>query len=230
MSTTAPVKTSRFPVIEVAGSHREMGRQIGEATRDSIRELVEVVTDRINVGRATHKQITNEQALEVARTSIAYAAEYAPELMDEVEGVAEGADLTVDQMMLVNVRNQVPAAVDGACTGVVVEPKCSVSEDRFRRAELGQRPRDGPVFDRPGPAANRRAGAHELHATRHHRIHGPQRCGTGRGNEHVARAGEGSGRALVFPCGDACTCTHRWKPSSTKYGGLSGQFLRTSPC
>ena len=41
--------------------------------------------------------------------SNAYAAEYAPELMTEVEGVAEGAGLTVDQVMLVNVRNQVPA-------------------------------------------------------------------------------------------------------------------------
>ena len=70
----------------MAGSHREMGRQTGEATRDSLRELVEVVTDRINVGRAAHHQISNEQALEVARTSIAYAANYAPELMSEVEG------------------------------------------------------------------------------------------------------------------------------------------------
>ena len=128
MTISAPVAVSRFPMIEVAGSHREMGRQIGEATRESLRELVEVVTDRINVGRAGLRPISNEQALEVARTSTAYAAEYAPELMAEVEGVAEGAGLTVDQVMLVNVRNQVPAAIDGACTGVVVEPERAESE------------------------------------------------------------------------------------------------------
>ena len=100
MTISAPVAVSRFPMIEVAGSHREMGRQIGEATRDLLRELVEVVTDRINVGRAGQRPISNEQALEVARVSTAYAAEYAPELMTEVEGVAEGAGLTVDQVML----------------------------------------------------------------------------------------------------------------------------------
>ena len=143
MSTTAPVMTSRFPVIEVAGNHREMGRQIGEATRDSIRELVEVVTDRINVGRAPHQQISNEQALEVARTSIAYAADYAPELMTEVEGIAEGAGLNVEQVMLVNVRNQVPAAVDGACTGVVIEPGCAISGSGF----AGQNWDNDPAMD-----------------------------------------------------------------------------------
>ena len=126
MSTSAPVKTSRFPIIEVAGSHRDMGRQLGEATRELLRELVEVVTDRINVGRAGHQQISNDQALGVARTSMSYAAEYAPELMTEVEGVAEGAGLIVERVMLVNVRNQIPAAIDGACTGLVIEPKCAV--------------------------------------------------------------------------------------------------------
>ena len=69
MTISAPVAVSRFPMIEVAGSHREMGRQIGEATRESLRELVEVVTDRINLGRAGHRPISNEQALEVASVS-----------------------------------------------------------------------------------------------------------------------------------------------------------------
>ncbi len=144
LSTTAPVKTSRFPVIEVVGSHREMGRQTGEATRDLLRELVEVVTDRINFGRSGHEQISNEKALEVARTSIAYAADYAPELMTEVEGIAEGAGLAVEQVMLVNVRNQVPAAVDGACTGVVIEPGRATSGTGF----AGQNWDNDPAMDR----------------------------------------------------------------------------------
>ena len=121
-----------------------MGRQTGEATRDLLRELVEVVTDRINVGRAGHELISNEQALGVARTSTAYAAEYAPELMEEVEGVAEGAGLSVEQVMLVNVRNQVPAAVDGACTGVVIEPRCAVAGTGF----AGQNWDNDPAMDR----------------------------------------------------------------------------------
>ena len=144
MNISAPVAVSRFPMIEVAGSHREMGRQIGEATRDLLRELVEVVTDRINVGRAGHQSISNRQALEVARGSIAYAAEYAPELMSEVEGMAEGAGLTAEQVMLVNVRNQIPAAIDGACTGVVVEPESA----ELRTGIAGQNWDNDPAMDR----------------------------------------------------------------------------------
>ena len=120
-----------------------MGRQTGEATRELLRELVEVVTDRINVGRAEHLQISDEMALKVAHTSVSYASDYAPELMTEIEGVAEGAGLTVEQVMLINVRNQVPAAVDGACTGVVIEPRCAVSGWGF----AGQNWDNDPAMD-----------------------------------------------------------------------------------
>ena len=104
----------------------------------------------------------------------AYAAEYAPELMTEVEGVAEGAGLTVDQVMLVNVRNQVPAAIDGACTGVVVEPERAESGTGM----AGQNWDNDPAMDPFSVVLIRRptrcAGTHEFHSARRNRLHGPE--------------------------------------------------------
>jgi isopenicillin-N N-acyltransferase-like protein len=51
---------------------------------------------------------------------------YAPHLAEEVSGVAEGAGLATEQVMLINVRNQLGAAADG-CTSVVVEGRSTAA-------------------------------------------------------------------------------------------------------
>ncbi len=143
-----------------------MGRQTGEATREKLRELVELVVSRVNVGRPGLTPITTGQAMDVARGAFAYAEDYAPELVDEIRGIAEGANLSVEQVMLVNVRNQVAAAIDGACTAVVVEPIASSSSAGIAGQNwdndpemdpysivLIRRPADGPAhvnFTQPG--------------------------------------------------------------------------------
>src|SRR5207237_8517657 len=48
--------------------------------------------------------------------------------MEELRGIAEGADVAVEQVMLINVRNQLGAAASPeGCTAVLVEPHASAS-------------------------------------------------------------------------------------------------------
>src|SRR5207237_7473714 len=48
--------------------------------------------------------------------------------MEELRGIAEGADVAVEQVMLINVRNQLgAAAAPEGCTAVLVEPQASAS-------------------------------------------------------------------------------------------------------
>jgi len=125
MTESGAVNT-RFPAIEVSGSPHEMGRQLGEAMRDEIRDLMAIVVDRINEGPGG-STYTYEQGLEVASSSIAPAEAYAPHLVEELRGLAEAADVPLEKVMLVNVRNQIPFALRGGCTAVAVESKASAS-------------------------------------------------------------------------------------------------------
>ena len=79
-----------------------MGQQIGEAAREEIRAFSEVALDRVNMT----VQCSREKALGVARNCFPYVETYAPHLLDEMRGMAEGSGIPVDDLMLLQVRNQ----------------------------------------------------------------------------------------------------------------------------
>jgi isopenicillin-N N-acyltransferase-like protein len=105
---------TRYREIRVSGTPREMGRQIGEAARDEIRGFAEVALARVNMSVT----VSRERAMSVAAQSAQFAARYAPHMMDELAGMAEGSGLTVDDLMLLQVRNQLRAEPEGACTSI----------------------------------------------------------------------------------------------------------------
>src|SRR4051794_22808457 len=100
-----------YPELTVTGSPRELGRQIGEALRDPIRGFCDVALERVN--RAV--RISRTSAMEVAALSIPYAERYSPDLVEELRGTAEAAGVSVEQLMLLQVRNQLQAD-DAGCT------------------------------------------------------------------------------------------------------------------
>ncbi|MFW6195123.1 MAG: C45 family autoproteolytic acyltransferase/hydrolase [Chloroflexota bacterium] len=116
---------TRFPELEVSGSPREMGRQTGEAFRELVRGWSGLVVERFNTGSGT--PITHEQALGVARSALRVAEDHSPDVVEELRGVAEGAGVSVEQVMLVNVKNQLSAALRGShgCTTVAAEPRAT---------------------------------------------------------------------------------------------------------
>src|SRR4051794_11276832 len=124
MPATPPPRPTRFPELEVRGSPCEMGRQLGEAAREAVRGYAELVVERFNLGCTS--PISPETALAAAAASIPYAERYLPHAVDELRGIAEGAAVTVEQVMLINIRNQLGAAPEG-CTAVLVEPRVSAS-------------------------------------------------------------------------------------------------------
>lgn len=105
---TAPL---RYPEIEVTGPPRELGRQIGEAARDLIRGFCEVAVQRVN----RTVKISRESAMRVAQGSIQWAESYAPDMVEELRGTAEATGLTLTDLMLLQVRNQLRAD-DAGCT------------------------------------------------------------------------------------------------------------------
>ncbi len=101
----------RYTEIDVAGTPRELGRQLGEAAGEQIRGFCAIAMERVNRTVA----ITRDAALSVARSSIPIAERYAPDMVDELRGTAEAALVSLEELMLLQVRNQLKPA-DAGCT------------------------------------------------------------------------------------------------------------------
>jgi isopenicillin-N N-acyltransferase-like protein len=91
-----------------------MGRQIGEAARAEIRGFAEIALERVN----KTVRVSRERAMSVAARSIPYAAAYAPDMMEEMRGMSEASGCSVEQLMLLQVRNQLKPDADAGCTSL----------------------------------------------------------------------------------------------------------------
>jgi isopenicillin-N N-acyltransferase-like protein len=105
------LNNTRYPEFSVAGSPREMGRQIGEAAREQIRGFCDIALERVN----RTVRVSLRSALDVAAASVPLAEAYAPHMVDELRGTAESAGVTLEQLVLLQIRNQLQPD-DGGCT------------------------------------------------------------------------------------------------------------------
>jgi isopenicillin-N N-acyltransferase-like protein len=77
-----------MPVVEVAGSHRDVGRQLGERCAGAIR-----FATALDKGEVPAEGRTMAEQLEVAKEYRHVTAEHLPYLVEELDGIAEGADV-----------------------------------------------------------------------------------------------------------------------------------------
>mgnify|MGYP003326428406 CR=1 FL=1 len=94
--------STRYPEIEVSGSPRTMGQQIGEAAGEQVRGFCQMALEHVN--RVV--KVSPGLAEAVARDSLTHALQYAPEMVEELRGVAESSGVSLQQVMLLQVRNQ----------------------------------------------------------------------------------------------------------------------------
>ena len=84
-------QATRFPVVEMQGSHFEMGRQYGAQCRDLIHGLAGIF-DGVFLRSEAHRDVAH-RAMADAEPVVREAA---PGLMEEVEGIAAGAEISFD--------------------------------------------------------------------------------------------------------------------------------------
>ena len=108
--------TTRYREIEVSGPPRQLGGQIGEAARDEIRGFSALALDRLS----SQAPDGVAAALEAANASASFVEDYAPHLLDEIRGIADGAGIPFEQVMLLQVRNQLDATLEAGCTSVAL--------------------------------------------------------------------------------------------------------------
>ena len=108
---------TRFPELSVSGSPTQMGQNIGEHFKNQIREVTELVLDRVNKG--TQNRITWKQAEEAARDSFHRVEDFFPDIMDELKGTATASNVNLERLMVMNSRNVLNLPKDG-CTSIMV--------------------------------------------------------------------------------------------------------------
>ncbi|MBI3948470.1 MAG: hypothetical protein HY321_21330 [Armatimonadetes bacterium] len=120
-------QAKRFPVVEVRGSHFEMGRQYGSQCGALIRDLASRFDDIFVSDRALQEGA--RRAMDEAVPAVRAAA---PELLEEVEGIAAGAGLSFGEAFRLNcaaemgqwfgcAQKRSAASVSDQCTSVAAD-------------------------------------------------------------------------------------------------------------
>src|SRR5687768_7228098 len=89
------------PLVEVSGTHYEMGCQIGEARRAQVQHSIENAHDLIDQTYAS-LELTWMGAHTQARKYLPFAEEHYPQYINEMQGIAAGANVTFDDVMVLN--------------------------------------------------------------------------------------------------------------------------------
>ena len=100
------IHNSPPPLIEVSGTNIEMGQQIGEARREQVQHSVENAHVLIDQSYNT-LELTWDGAKIQARKYLPFAEERYPQYVDELRGIAAGAGVSFDDLMVVNAMEAV---------------------------------------------------------------------------------------------------------------------------
>jgi isopenicillin-N N-acyltransferase-like protein len=101
-----PVHPNPPPLVQVTGTHREMGRQIGEACRKQVQHSIE--NGRSLVADAYEQlELTWAGAQIQSRKYVPFAQERYPQYVEELMGIAEGADVAFEDLAVLNAMEAV---------------------------------------------------------------------------------------------------------------------------
>lgn len=89
------------PLVNVYGSHLQMGQQIGEACRELVRHSIHNARVLIDSTRE-HLQLDWDGACIQSRKYIPFIEERYPQYVDEMEGIAQGAGVDFVEVAVVN--------------------------------------------------------------------------------------------------------------------------------
>ena len=103
--------TKKLKVIEVSGSHYEMGFQYGTECPE-IRKMLDGI--RQTFGGTEKTRTTIEKYLPMYLPAV---EKYAPEIVEEMKGIAAGANMELEDILLINIMYEISMpSIMGGCT------------------------------------------------------------------------------------------------------------------
>ncbi len=151
----------RLPVVDVAGAPYERGFQHGRQCGDLIARypelLAEIIEDEGHLRglEAGAARLGRDRLFAEASAFLPSLTAFAPHLIEEVRGIADGAQRPFDEVLLVNVRagvlgliaSPVPTVgADDACTAFAIGPDENGGGAVLAGQNLDQDPRNGDLL------------------------------------------------------------------------------------
>ncbi|MFH1570814.1 MAG: C45 family peptidase [Gemmatimonadota bacterium] len=109
---------TRYRQIEVSGSPSRMGEQLGEAAREEIRGFNAIALERVN----KTVPVSRPRALACAAACVEEVRQYSPAMLAELEGMGRASGVSVPELMLLQIRNQLRPEGDAGCTAFALSP------------------------------------------------------------------------------------------------------------
>jgi isopenicillin-N N-acyltransferase-like protein len=114
----------RFDLLKVHGSPRQIGLQVGEALRDKIPLAIDQIFEHelgyfeaMTVGPVPElPAMTRADVLQKTRAYLPHFQQYAPDMVQELHGIAEGARIDFEEALLLQIRGEIVYALTGGCT------------------------------------------------------------------------------------------------------------------
>ena len=117
-----------MPMFKVAGNHRDIGQQIGEQTRELVKNGIGNAKKMI---ADTYEQLSLDWdgAIIQSRKYLPFAEERYPQYVDEIRGLAEGANASFEDLVVLNAMEAVTmdALHLTKCTSMAVDEQHTAS-------------------------------------------------------------------------------------------------------
>jgi isopenicillin-N N-acyltransferase-like protein len=110
---------AELPYIRATGTHREVGRQIGEAARDLVARGLAYYEENYPLLAG----ITFAEALERTRAYLVVAERHLPRVVDQLRGVAEGSGLPLERLFAWNCCEELTCLPDHPGPGADERPR-----------------------------------------------------------------------------------------------------------
>ena len=121
-----------FPLVDVSGTPRERGLQHGRAVPERVKRSVDLY--RRELARRKVDAATQDK---LARDFVPVIGGFDPDYVEEMQGIADGAGVSLESVVTVNCRtemmfglpeaNETHAKMKDGCTGVVAMPSVTAS-------------------------------------------------------------------------------------------------------
>lgn len=111
-----------FPVIEVEGTPYECGKQYGQAAATLIKKNLEAYVRLYSF----HTQLERDAAIKKAQRYLLPIEQFSPDILEEMHGIAEGAGVSLAEVVLLNTRMELLSQVPlHECTSIAVLPEAA---------------------------------------------------------------------------------------------------------
>jgi len=133
--------TDSYPYLEVSGAPYEMGLQHGEALPERIRRFIDMILEAV-----TGPERPKDQILKRTHAAVPLLEEHCPNLLEEIRGLADGAGISFEEAVLLQLRGEVAQIPDGACTTYAISGAGTTTGEMF----IGQNSDMGPEQEEVG--------------------------------------------------------------------------------